>query len=473
MKTKLACLIIGSLLLSCHDILEEKPLRSVTIDQFYQTEKDALAAVNAVYGATFHPWVLYSGQGQWHMDLSTDDIETTPGNDWSGFNYYRFNNDSGQLFERWYVLYQAVSKANIAIEKIPGIQMDESLKARLMGELHALRAINYFNLANLFGGVPIVKDFVSSLSEDLTPARNTVSEVHTFIEEDFMKAEIFLADAPLIAVDKGRITLGAVKGLLARLYLYQGNMTKVAEKTQQVIDLGVYDLNPKYGANFCENTENGIESILEVQFEMDAERATDMGRWTAPQGNPQDSIFTVNADRGENSFTATEDIYEAYEDDDRRKSWNFSRVMVKNGVTIDLGKPYITKYRDFGSLYGVSSFNYPVLRYSDILLMYAEAVGPTPEGYAAINDVRARAFGAPNDLSALTPDEFRQAVLLERRLEFFAEGLRRWDLIRTNTLLEKVKAQDPQVLIQPYHVLYPIPQQERSRNKNLTQNDGY
>jgi len=152
--------------------------------------------------------------------------------------------------------------------------------------------------------------------------------------------------------------------------------------------------------------------------------------------------------------------------------------------------PHIFKYWDQEAEPGASSsgndfFN---MRYSDILLMYAEALaeengGPTAEAYDAINQVRRRARfdgdtgmerpGVLPDLNGLSLQQFRDSVWLERRRELVWEGQRWFELVRTNRLVEKVKVVKPTSNVQDFHVLFPIPQRERNINPNLTQNPGY
>ncbi len=481
MKLKVyACCLLVSVGQACHSILEEEPLSSVTINNFYQTEKEARGAVTAIYSSTFHSWETYWGHGQWLIDLSTDDVQSGPGRDFGEMDNYTFTPTHWYIREAWAKRYDAIAKANIAIERIPGIAMNEKIKNQLLGEARFLRAFNYLGLVNLFGEAPLVSQFTYSLSANLYPARAAADDLYAFIETDLQAAGTLLADAPLADREPGRVTLGAAKALLARMYLYRGNYPAAAQKAKEVIDLNVYRLNPVYGANFSESSENGPESILEVQFEMDAERATDFGRWLAPRNAVQDSVFTVNSNRGEATFTATEDVYAAYEPGDLRRTWNFSRTFTReNGTTGVLDRPYISKYRDFTAQFGAVSYNYPVLRYADVLLMYAESAGPTAAGYEALNQVRRRAFGAhlttpsPYDVSGLGEGAFREAVRLERRRELFAEGLRRADLVRTGQLAERVKAENPSAQVQPFQVVFPVPQQELDRNANLQQTPGY
>jgi hypothetical protein len=157
---------------------------------------------------------------------------------------------------------------------------------------------------------------------------------------------------------------------------------------------------------------------------------------------------------------------------------------VTTNLSIDTPDP--TKAVAFQKLWDKSSktnggegTSIPILRYADVLLMYAEALneansGPTPEAYDALNKVRQRA--GLDKLSGLTYQAFKEAVWLERRLELVFEGSRRFDLVRTGRLLDAVKAETSfgrNPTIEPFHVLLPIPQTDRDSNPKLTQNPGY
>ena len=178
----------------------------------------------------------------------------------------------------------------------------------------------------------------------------------------------------------------------------------------------------------------------------------------------------------------TASLFNAYTADDKCKAVTFLTSYVFNGVrtNLSINDPDPTKAVAFQKLWdksaktnGGEGTSIPILRYADVLLMYAEASneagnGPTAEAFAALNKVRTRA--GLTALSGLTYQSFKEAVWLERRLELVFKGHRRFDLVRTGRLLDAVKAEtsfNRNPTIQPFHVLLPIPQLDRDANPNL------
>lgn len=170
-------------------------------------------------------------------------------------------------------------------------------------------------------------------------------------------------------------------------------------------------------------------------------------------------------------------MFEAYSAKDLRRDINlklFDKTVAPASVQFPL---YVNKYQDPNATANAEgSNNFPIFRYAEILLTYAEALNEQtagdPQAYKAVNRIRNRA--GLGDLSpGLTQAAFRDSVLKERRLELAFEGHRRYDLLRTGRLVEAVKKQNPDIQIQDFQTLFPIPQDERDANLLLTQNDGY
>jgi hypothetical protein len=375
----------------------------------------------------------------------------------------------------------------VAIARIPEIPMNESVKKRYIAEAKFIRAMMYFTLVRFYGGVPIITNETKSLQNIEVP-RNTREEVYAFIELDLKEAE---AELPLkyTGTDVGRATQGAAKGLLTKLYLTQaGNESsspawaKAAAKAKEVMDLNIYDLWENYADVYEIKNKAGKESLFEVFYLTDVNGNWHTTYW-APRGDPR------VPSAGFGTIRPTKSLYDLYIANDKRKAITFltSYVNPSNNATVNLSiddpNPALAisfwKLADMTSkVGGGGGKSFPYLRFSDILLMYAEALnevgGPTTEAYNAINRVRVRAGLSP--LSGLTKAQFKDAVLLERRLEFALEGHRWFDLARTGRLVDAVKAETTfgrAPLIQPHHVLLPIPQREIGANPALVQNPGY
>lgn len=472
---------------SCEKRLDLTPVTNPTVNSFYKTPEDAAAAITGVYSIL--------------QDIYTHEVIVTPntigaddaipflqGNaDRRALWSYNFVSTNGFTSNPWSTSYQAIQRANVAIFRIPNITMNENLKKRYIAEAKFLRAMMYFNLIRFYGGVPLITNETTSLQNVEVP-RNTKEEVYAFIEADLKEAEVVL---PLkyTGTDIGRATQGAAKGLLSKVYLTQaGNeaaspyWAKAAAKAKEVVDMGMYDLWENYADVYDMKNKAGKESIFEVLYLTDVNGNWHTTYW-APRGDPR------VPSNGFGTIRPTKSLWDLYATNDKRKAVTFltSYVNPSTGATVNLSiddpNPALAisfwKLADMTSkVGGGGGKSFPYLRFSDILLIYAEAVnevnGPSIEAYNGINRVRTRA--GLNPLSGLTKAQFKDAVLNERRLEFALEGNRWFDLARTGRLIEAVKAETSfsrSPLIQPFHILFPIPQREIGANPALIQNAGY
>lgn len=472
MKKIWICLA-GLTLGSCSSLLEEVPADTLVSSIFFRTQSDALAGMNAVYGRLNKG--LYNRNFYLYTDEFTDDGMAGIGVN-NAFIRAIDNFTHAPVNDRidlaWSEHYDGINRANEVIEKVPAINMDAQLRTRIVGEAKFVRALLYFNLVRLFGNVPLVLSPTASaagLDVEQAPAET----VYAQIKKDLTEAEAAL---PLTysAADVGRATKGAASGLLARMYLTRKEWNLAAQKCKEVIDSKVYDLWDDYAKIFQVGTENQKDAIFSVQYASGISNGNTMMILSMPRGK-------VPGLTGNEADVPTDDLVKAYETGDRRKE-----VTIRNSLDVG-GKTYtftncFFKYYDPAS-FGASNdsgINYPILRYSDILLMYAEVLneqnGPTAEAYAFVNQVRARArngkTGVLPNLTGLTKDTFRDAILKERRVEFAFEGIRWFDLIRTGKMVEVMKAHG-KTAVQPFHVLLPIPQREIDTNKKLKQNPGY
>jgi hypothetical protein len=351
--------------------------------------------------------------------------------------------------------------------------MDTALKSRLLAEAKFMRGFYYFTLVRLFGGVPLILQETTSLN-DLAVARATADEVYTQIIADFSAAEIVL---PLTytGADAGRATRGAAKAFLAKVYLTRADWPNAATKSKEVMDLGVYGLWDNFADAFALSNKNGKEAVFEVQAV-----GGGLGEGSYMQGYMRPNFDRVNGIAGFGDDPVTANLYNTYRVQDKRRD-----------VTIKLYTPtgtppapasvtfpaYVHKYLDpSATANGEGSNNFPIIRYADVLLMYAEALNEQAAGnvdaYDAVNSIRKRA-GLEDFPVTLSQDQFRDSVLLERRLELAFEGHRWYDLVRTKRLISAMQAQNSSITVAERNYLYPIPQTERDVNKNLTQNPLY
>lgn len=336
-----------------------------------------------------------------------------------------------------------------------------------------MRAFYYFTLVRLFGDVPLVLTQTTSLN-NLQVARTTSEEIYKQIILDFTDAEAVLPVSYSTA-DKGRATKGAAKAFLAKVFLTREEWTKASTKAKEVMDLGAgYDLWTNFADVFLIANANGKESVFEIQAN------GIIGAGSLMQGFMRPPFHRVNNIAGFGDDPPTQNIYNAYQPVDRRRDVTL-RLYTATGTPVPpatIAFPcYVSEYLDASATgNSAGSNNYPLLRYADVLLMYAEALNEQAAGnieaYNAVNRIRKRA-GLPDLAIGLSQAEFRDSVLLERRLVLAFEGHRWYDLVRRKRLITAMNAQNPSIGVMPFHSLFPIPQTERDVNPLLTQNIGY
>ena len=486
----LSIIIVVLTFTSCEDFLEENPVDRYVANNFYKSAEDVDAAVTAIYAQLPS---IYERNIMSLNDLPTDTEKNglgMPNQYLQNLEYLRFTPENQFVGQMWQNNYEGIAKANTAILNIPEVEMDENLKNRYLGEARFLRGLFYFNLVRFFGDVPLVLRIDSP--EDALIPRTDKSEVYNQILRDLQFAENNL---PITAPEIGRITKGAAKALMGKVYLEKGDYQASVDKLSEVIESGQYPyaLHEDFGDNWRQETENGQESILTVEF-MDPPGDTN---WAMQLNAPKYSIHEgagvpglINANEAD---IPTEDLFIDYSEDDERFNTTFKMDYLSptDNQIYTATIPLFGKYWEEGEVVmNQSSTNYHILRYADVLLMYAEAlagVGEIPKAHQYLNMVRERAFDSSVfNYSGLSQTELNEAILEERKLEFAYEGHRWFDLVRAGKLVEVMKAHgiieaelaEPNKIeiatnIQDYHTLYPIPQRELDLNEELEQNPGY
>ena len=472
MKKTLIFLLALSLS-ACSELLEEVPQDTLVSSIFFRTSSDALAGINAVYARLNKN--MYNRIFYLYTDSFSDDGTAGPGVNNAfiraidNFTHVPVND---RIELAWQEHYDGINRANEVIAKVPPIQMDTQLRDRIVGEAKFIRALLYFNLVRLFGSIPLVLDPTASAA-GLDVGQASTDAVYTQIIKDLTEAEVIL---PLSYTggDVGRAPKGAATGLLAKVYLTQKKWDLAAQKCRAVMDSKTYELWDDYAKLFQVGTENQKEAIFSIQFARGMSNGNTMMWLSMPR-------TVIPGLTGSEADIPTPELVNTYETGDYRKT-----VTIRNSLEVG-GKNYtfnncFFKYYDPAAFSSSSDsgINFPVLRYADILLMYAEALnelnGPTADAYQAINQVRQRArnkqTGVLLDLTSLTKDSFRTAVFKERRVELAFECHRWFDLVRSGTMVAVMKAHG-KTNVKDFHVLLPIPQREIDTNKNLKQNPGY
>jgi hypothetical protein len=469
---------------SCHDFLQENPASLMVDNNFYKTEADADAAIVAVYDGLNDQTNIYYRGIYLLAELPTDNAECGQGV--ANANIFALKNFTyGPVNDRIYVLYTSVYKtianANVAIDKIPGIPVADAKKNRLLGEAKFVRALLYFNLVRLFGDVPLVLNQVTSLDAVNVP-RTETAKVYEQIIADLEFAEQNL-DVTNSSANLGRANKASATGLLAKVYLTLKDYPKARDKAKAVLDDPQYGLVDKYFDIFTPQNRFNKELIFAVQ---------NKGNTGASNGFalalflPRSLIALPGGGTvaGNSADVPTEEFYQSFKAGDLRKDRTFFTEYDAGAGKVTF-RPHWYKFFDPSTIANLAegTLNYPVIRYADLLLTYAEALneisGPTSEALEAINKVRRRAYGKPvstadaaADLTGLSKTALQDAILDERRWEFGFENQRWFDLVRTGKLLSTLQAKG-NTAIKEYHVLFPLPQRELDVNKSLTQNPGY
>ena len=479
---------------ACSDFLEETDKSNFTTDSYFTKAEHATSAVNAIYESLKTTTGGGFGGAPWMMlEFATGLANTELGQAVNSIFVRNLVNNSDNEYGRvyWVGSYKGIGNANLAIAKIPGINMEESAKQKALGEARFLRAHYYFNLVRIFGKVPLVTEPIDLTSANLYPEQASEEAVYKQIVDDLVAAEA----SGLSYVDPtGRVSLGAIKSMLASVYLTMAGyplqkgteyFKKAADKAKEVITSNQYRLFTTYDDLHNPATKNTGENIFMVQF------ATNI----QPSGW-QTSIIPYN--QGISAYSdqtgaiyANKEFVEAYEKGDKRaeekqfyyRTYTLSSDRTK---TVDLGGYYIYKHFDTKAQLTTanSDLNWPLIRYAEVLLTYAEAEneasGASADAYEAVNQIRRRA-NLPN-LAGLTKDQFREAVWRERWYELSFENKTWFDMARLRkAFVESTKTFDNYVghkftygpVLTERELLFPIPTAEIRNNAKLQQNKGY
>jgi hypothetical protein len=473
----LALLTLG--LSSCNDFLEVVPQTERTTVNFYNTAADFNTALVGTY-ATFKSAGLY-GNGAGSLifmgEMSTDNTDygfprgtsVAAGYEIEDLNYSLSNT---YFRDAWLGNYQGIARANAILDHLPAVSFDATLKGQYDGEARFLRAMYYFNLVRLFGPVQLITTEISDPYGTAATGRSPVSEVYALIESDLQAAENTLP-ATIAAANQGRASKWAAKALLGKVYLTEKKYDLAGTKLKEIIDANVNSLMPNYADAFLLTTSfaNNREVMLAVQYKggQISQGGNFYSQWTPFGANSPD--FGVTNGSGDGLNRPTPDLIAAYEAGDTRKAASIA-TSYKDAAGKVVNEPYPIKFRQTGIIRGESDVDYPVLRYADVLLMYAEALneqGQTAAAAAPLNLVRTRAK-LPNT-TATNQTAMRLALERERRVELAFESQRWFDLVRTGRFVDVMTAQSKPA--KPFNVLYPIPQRETDLNRSLEQNPGY
>lgn len=494
-------------IISCNkDVLDQTNPNTLTVEEFWETQDDAQRGINSAYAMFFQN----GGWSRWiyfRLDLTSDEgFSNSPWvelADWTRFQYVNYNFWEGNNWS-WRDTYKTIFRCNQVLENVPGIQFtDESLKPKILAQAKFLRAFYYYYGAILWENMPLVLE--TPKDPGVQHQHNTLAEVWTQVEKDLREAAADLPeewDAPNV----GRATKGSAYGMLARCLMQQKKWDEAKTVLDYFITGGgssLYDL-VAYQDNFRANNENNKESVFEIQFS-NANTGGDADVVNNNMGNNRPQFFAprgIGWSDGQARYWLVEEFKkektadgkidprlqhslfykESFEDFGVKtygKNWEWGD---KEAWFKKYSRDYYRSNEDY-----YSEVNNRVIRYADILLMYAEVLnelGQTSNAYQYVNRVRARAGMSP--LATAYPsigtnkDAFRERLKTERALELSGESVRwadlkRWGDLDTQAGVDKVKQRDPDFnnFVVNKHIRLPIPQIEVLNNPNLEQNPNY
>lgn len=460
MKKIIGIITLASFLtVSCKkDFIELEPISTVSTDALYKTNNDFRDAVNGIYGVYQTQYQNMWLFGDMRGDDSWDELVKGTA---AAMDLFTINNDDPVIRSTWRNYYNAIYRANMILSKIA--EADVSIvtnKDRHIGEAKFLRALAYFDLVRIYGDVPMVTSPLTT-EEAYKIGREQVDKIYDeVIIPDLMEAENKLP-IKYSGADVGRATQGAAKALLGKVYLTRKDFAKAEAKLQEVTTLG-YALLPNYNDLFdFTKDEHHSEYIFDIEYE---EGLSGEGNCFTTNFTPKDpaivAFYGVTGGQNGNN-NPPPSLFELFPPGDLRKDVTAANGHTnKEGVFIRL-LPTSNDVQTFTRKYMVrllancdSRANWKVIRYADVLLMYAEALnenGKTGEALVYLNQVRNRA--GLEAYSGLSQEEARENIYLERRLELSFEGHRWFDLVRTGRALSVMEPQG----MKPYMTVFPIP----------------
>jgi starch-binding outer membrane protein, SusD/RagB family len=554
-KKALLVFLALPLLSACDDFLKEVPYSSVAPENFFKTATDAELALTGVYDVLNTGNI--QGQGNHHMwgrgiqylsILGNDELVAAANTEaqFKEYSYYTYTSQTQTAAFTWVFLYGGINRANYLLERVPAIAMDADRKKEILAEARFMRGMFYFYLGWLWGGAPIT----TTATPELASPRSSLQAVMGQAEADLQKA---YADLPARNVKVGRVNKYTAAGFLAKLYLYLASAREnnvgaslnptelnsfswvdhqqMYEQAEQVCEdiyaNSGYTLIRPYRNLFLAATETEArnEHMMLVQAGPNGSTEYILSAYlSGPVGN----VTTNGGTYGR--MKPVKELYNKYHASDGRRAHNMTgsintagaalndpaRFTIINNVkyfnpdavNASFSNLNLGKYREADPLSktsrGIANWagetDYGVLRYADVLLMYAEARfkrGNEAGARELLREVRLRACdGDLARVNALTADyrakannDFMQELLDERSRELCGEGWRRFDLIRTGKLKQVVtslKEQAPDAIaaliplikevkvnFEDHEIWYPIPARELELNNQLVQNPGY
>ncbi|WP_158022017.1 RagB/SusD family nutrient uptake outer membrane protein [Flammeovirga pacifica] len=505
--------LLGATCFSCSNYLDLQDNNTLNQDSFWKTEDHLNLAVTAAY-ESLTPEELY-GRGIRDLDCISDNGY----NEWTWMQYWdisvgQHNPATDRIGWVWNDNYKGIRRANEILDNAPGMSINAEAKDIAIGEALFLRGLFYNNLNMLFNNVPLILKVVSP--QEARIEKSSKEEVFDQIIEDLSNAIELLPEKGEFV---GKINKYAAIALRARVYLYHQEYEKALKDCEEVINSGQYRLMDDYKQLFTAEGQNSSESIFSVQFISNMRSGEKFSgtykkqpqshfgvlpnlvhdfytkNGLKPEDDPDATPFSVWADEKGVPKSAKEleaeglsifDYWAEFANRDPRLDHSILRGgepwldQEKWDNVVKATKYGIQKYiREEVGMYGDGDRNFMIIRYADVLLMYAEAKnefsGPSGDVFNALNQVRRR-VGMPDVDASLNQETLREEIRHERRVELAFEGLRYFDELRWKTAkndFENKVIFHERTFNEGKHYWWPIPQTEIDRNPNLSQNPGW
>jgi hypothetical protein len=464
------------------------PTRIETED-YYKDSVSIVVAINACYSSMMDIYGRASGSRgiSPFADIPSDDsYSVVDGAGIGEFEYFNFTSTNPVLQTSWQMMYRGIARCNVVISRAPAVAMNDSAKQKLIAEAKVMRALTYFNAVRIWGDIPLVTMEIATVQDAYQYIRANADQVYAQIITDLKEAAPKLPVRYPAAADVGRMTRGAAQGLLGKVYLTRKNYADAATTLGDFITTiapGTYSLQSSYGNIFLTTNEMNSEIIAAVRYK---KGGTNTGSQFNNQFGPP-YVSVVGVGNGYQYNLARKELYDSLRTFDALTK---DSIRFKTSLGFIGGSFYYTKkYLDLPTTENDADNDWIILRYADVLLMYAEALNELNASNVAIavpyiNQVRTRAgfTGAGLLPATLTQAELRLAIENERRMELNMEGHRWFDLVRTGRAIEvmnkhfivnNIRVGTTPVQIDAHHLLFPIPITEINTNPEITQNTGY
>lgn len=513
-KTLILLTAIMFMHVSCsEEFLDQVNPNAITPSSFWKSAEDARKGIYGAYSPFTHIW-YYTRFEIFTSDYRDDVVNGFNTSERTAVGYFSGTSDSNATFWVWSAIYQCITRANEVIANVPNIEMDVEERNNILGEAYFIRAYNYFKLLNNWRNVPLITTPISDIEQPNQILQAPPADVWAQIESDLNNAKELLPGSWPDDL-KGRATSGAATGLLGKVFLYQEKYSEAKTEFAAVMSSGTYSLMDDYAHNFTEEFENNAESLFEIQLVADGNSgwgadAPGRGKGAAYQPDLAPSGFT-----NQNGMRINDWVLDLFMDErtvngevdprtyttlffDGDDSTTYQGKVLKSRTYLDKTyaeafttggtSTYANKYLDWqynghadsqdqGGWHG-SGNNLRLLRYADILLMFAEAEfmlsGSSAAALDAINQVRERVDMPP--FTSITMQDIED----ERVKELSLERTRYFDLLRWGKVVSRI-VDNPDLksesagtgAYKPGREYIAIPQNEIDGNPNFKQNEGY